>query len=282
MILIADSGSTKTDWAIVEKGRAPQIISTKGMNPFFQTEEEIAHEVASSLLPHIQSNSTLEKIFFYGAGCTPEKIPMMKAALSVHLKPTQGIAVYSDIVAVAHAMCGHQPGIACILGTGSNTCYYDGKSIAASVSPLGFILGDEGSGAVLGKLLVGDILKNQLSPKLREKFLNSFNLTPADIIDRVYRKPFPNRFLASLSPFLIENISEPKILSLVKSSFKAFFERNVMQYDYQNVPIYLVGSIAFYYQDILQAVAGDLGIHIQAIEKSPLMGLVRYYQDSEL
>ena len=282
MILIADSGSTKTDWAIVEKGQAPQIISTKGMNPFFQTEEEIAHEVESSLLPHIQSNSTLEKIFFYGAGCTPEKIPMMKAALEVHLKPTQGIAVYSDIVAVAHAMCGHQPGIACILGTGSNTCYYDGKSITASVSPLGFILGDEGSGAVLGKLLVGDILKNQLSPELKEMFLSSFNLTPADIIDRVYRKPFPNRFLASLSPFLIENISEPKIFSLVKSSFKAFFERNVMQYDYQNVPIYLVGSIAFYYQDILKDVAGDLGIHIQAIEKSPLMGLVRYYQDSKL
>ena len=139
MILIADSGSTKTDWAIVEQGKSTTFVTTKGMNPFFQTEEEIAREIEATLLPHINSASQLTHIYFYGAGCTPEKAPFMESALRVHLKPTQGIAIYSDIVAVAHAMCGHQPGIVCIMGTGSNSAYYDGAGIAKSVSPLGFI-----------------------------------------------------------------------------------------------------------------------------------------------
>ena len=122
------------------------------------------------------------------------------------------------------------------MGTGSNSCYYDGKQLVSNVSPLGFILGDEGSGAVLGKLLVGDILKNQMPPELKEKFLTQFNLTPADIIDRVYRKPFPNRFLASLSPFLAQNLDEPCIRTLVSDSFKAFLKRNVMQYENYREP----------------------------------------------
>ena len=148
MILIADSGSTKTDWAIVEPGKSPQFVSTKGMNPFFQTEEDIAHEIETTLLPYIKNLSTLENVFFYGAGCTPEKTPLMKNALGKHLKPSQGIEVYPDIVAVAQAMCGHQPGIAGILGTGSKTGYYDGSEMKSAVSTLGFNLGDEGSGDV--------------------------------------------------------------------------------------------------------------------------------------
>lgn len=219
MILIADSGSTKTDWCVVENGQPIQQISTKGINPFFQSEEEISNEIATSLLPQLKTNA-LDAVYFYGAGCGfPDKIAMVHRAITKHLQIKREVEVNTDMLAVAHGLCQHEAGIACIMGTGSNSCYYDGKQIVSNVSPLGFILGDEGSGAVLGKLLVGDILKNQMTPELKEKFLKQFGLTPADIIDHVYRKPFPNRFLASLSPFLAQNIDEPCIHALVLGSF---------------------------------------------------------------
>lgn len=276
MILIADSGSTKTDWAVVEQGKLIQEISTRGMNPFFQTEEEITAEVKTALLPHLKTDR-FDAVYFYGAGCIPEKIKVVKTALSRHLKAANEIEVYSDMLAVTHALCGHRAGIACIMGTGSNSCFYDGKEIVSNVSPLGFILGDEGSGAVLGKLLVGDILKNQMNPELKAKFLKQFELTPADIIDRVYRQPFPNRFLAGLSPFLMQNITEPSVHTLVLESFKAFLKRNVMQYDYRNYPIYFIGSVAYYYQNVLREATAEMGITIGNIVKSPMPGLVEYH-----
>ena len=231
MILIADSGSTKTDWCVVEKGELVQQIFTKGTNPFFQSEEEISNEIATALLPELKTDE-FDAIYFYGAGCGfPDKIAVVHRALTKHLKVKGEVEVATDMLAAARGLCGRESGIACIMGTGSNSCYYDGQNIVANVSPLGFILGDEGSGACLGKLMVGDLLKNQMTPELKEKFLQQFNLTPADIIDRVYRKPFPNRFLASLSPFLSQNINEPCVHDLVLNSFKAFFKRNIMQYD---------------------------------------------------
>lgn len=182
------------------------------------------------------------------------------------------------MLAVAHGLCQHEAGIACIMGTGSNSCYYDGKQIVSNVSPLGFILGDEGSGAVLGKLLVGDILKNQMTPELKEKFLKQFSLTPADIIDRVYRKPFPNRFLASLSPFLAQNIDEPCIHALVLGSFKSFLKRNVMQYEnFRNSKVHFIGSVAFYYKTILAEAAQEMNIQLGTIIKSPMEGLIKYH-----
>ena len=209
MILIADSGSTKTDWCLVEHGELLQQIFTKGTNPFFQTEEEISNEIATALLPQLKT-SVLDAVYFYGAGCAfPDKIETVRRAILRHLEVKGEVEVSTDMLAAARGLCGHQAGIACIMGTGSNSCYYDGEKIVQNVSPLGFILGDEGSGACLGKLLVGDLLKNQLGAELKEEFLSQYNLTPADIIDRVYRKPFPNRFLASLSPFLAQHIDNP-------------------------------------------------------------------------
>ncbi len=161
MILIADSGSTKTDWCVVEHGQLIQQIFTKGTNPFFQSEEEISNEIATALIPQLKTNK-FEAVHFYGAGCAfPDKIETMRKAIASHLQVSGEIEVSTDMLAAARSLCGHQPGIACIMGTGSNSCYYDGKNIVTNVSPLGFILGDEGSGAVLGKLLVGDILKTR-------------------------------------------------------------------------------------------------------------------------
>ncbi|WP_455592513.1 ATPase [Bacteroides sp.] len=277
MILIADSGSTKTDWCVVEHGQLVRQVFTKGTNPFFQTEEEISNEIASALIPQLTSNE-FEAVHFYGAGCAfPDKINTVRRAIAAHLRVSGEIEVSTDMLAAARGLCGHQPGIACIMGTGSNSCYYNGKEIVNNVSPLGFILGDEGSGAVLGKLLVGDILKNQMPEGMKEKFLSQFNLTAPEIIDRVYRKPFPNRFLASLSPFLAQNIEVPAIHNLVLCSFRKFLKRNVMQYDYQHAPVHFIGSVAFHYKEVLAEAAKELGIQLGTIIKSPMEGLIRYH-----
>ena len=278
MILIADSGSTKTDWCVVENGELLQQIFTKGTNPFFQSEEEISNEIATTLLPRLKSDEP-DAVYFYGAGCGfPDKIATMRRAIAQHLKVKGEIEVNTDMLAAARGLCGHMPGIACIMGTGSNSCYYNGQDIVANVSPLGFILGDEGSGACLGKLLVGDLLKNQMTPGLKEKFLKQFDLTPADIIDRVYRQSFPNRFLASLSPFLAQNMDEPCVHNLVLNSFKAFLKRNVMQYDgYQHEKVHFIGSVAFHYKEVLIKAAYETGIQVGNIIKSPMEGLIKYH-----
>ena len=278
MILIADSGSTKTDWCVVENGVLVQQIFTKGTNPFFQSEEEISNEIATALLPELKTDE-FDAVYFYGAGCGfPDKIEIVHRAISKQLKVKGNVEVATDLLAAARGLCGREAGIACIMGTGSNSCYYDGENIVANVSPLGFILGDEGSGACLGKLMVGDLLKNQMTPELKEKFLKQFDLTPADIIDRVYRKPFPNRFLASLSPFLSQNINEPCVHDLVLNSFKAFFKRNIMQYEnYQNLKVNLIGSVAFYYKEVLAEAAEAMGIQLGTIIQSPMEGLIKYH-----
>ena len=278
MILIADSGSTKTDWCVVENGVLVQQIFTKGTNPFFQSEEEISNEIETALLPELKTDE-FDAVYFYGAGCGfPDKIEIVHRAISKQLKVKGNVEVATDMLAAARGLCGREAGIACIMGTGSNSCYYDGENIVANVSPLGFILGDEGSGACLGKLMVGDLLKNQMTPELKEKFLKQFNLTPADIIDRVYRKPFPNRFLASLSPFLSQNINEPCVHDLVLNSFKAFFKRNIMQYEnYQNLKVNLIGSVAFYYKEVLAEAAEAMGIQLGTIIQSPMEGLIKYH-----
>ena len=278
MILIADSGSTKTDWCMAEKGVAIKRIPTKGMNPFFQSEDEMVEEMKHSLLPELDGKRP-EAVYFYGAGCAFDKVEIVRRAISCVLSlDMAAIEVNSDMLAAARSVCGHEAGIACILGTGSNSCFYNGKEIEANVSPLGFILGDEGSGAVLGKLFIGDLLKNQLPAGLKEKFLERYQLTPADIIDRVYRKPFPNRYLATLSPFISEHITIPEVRQLVKQSFKTFLVRNVMQYDYQHYAVGFNGSVAWYYRDILEEALSETGLKMGIIIKAPMEGLLKYHQ----
>jgi len=276
MILLADGGSTKTDWCVAAQGKQLQRITTQGINPFFISDDAIGEEIRSSLLPKLQTSS-FTALYFYGAGCLPEKIPMMQSALGKYLE-VKTIEVYSDLLGAARGLSGRNPGIICILGTGSNSCFYDGEKIVSNVSPLGFILGDEGSGAVLGKLLVGDLLKNQLPAGLKEKFLSEFDLTLPAIIERVYRRPFPNRFLASLSPFLLRNIEEPALRLLVFNSFRSFLTRNVMQYDYEHYPVHFVGSVAYYYREILEEAVLASGMQLGDIMQNPMEGLVKYHQ----
>ncbi len=277
MILLADSGSTKTDWGLVENGKLVKRLRTSGMNPFQMSEEAITEEIKTHLVPELPG-TVLDEVHFYGAGCTKEKQPIVERALRANLTINGECEVASDMLGAARGICGHKPGIACILGTGSNSCSYDGKNLVKNVSPLGFILGDEGSGAVLGKLLVGDVLKNQMPEAIIKRFFEKYKLTSADIIDRVYRQPKPNTFLASFVPFLEENIDEPKIYNLVKESFRSFLRRNVMQYDgWQTLPIGFNGSIAKIYKKPLLEALEEEGMHLGRIIQAPMEAMVEYH-----
>ena len=272
MKLIADSGSTKTHWCVRDEKELVMELYTKGINPFYQTEEEIMGEIASNLAPQL-SELKIESISFYGAGCSfPEKKGMVRNALAAFFKEAE-IEVESDLLGAARSLFGDKKGIACILGTGSNSCYYDGKEIVENVSPLGFILGDEGSGAVLGKLLIADCLKNQLPTDLKEKLMRQYAITPAIVLENVYKKPFPNRYLAQFTPFLLENLEEPCLFNLVFDAFDAFFVRNVMQYSLEGLEVGFVGSIAHHFRDTLEMVAYERGIQISSIVQSPMEGL---------
>lgn len=277
MILLADSGSTKTDWGLVENGKLVKRLRTSGMNPFQMSEEAITEEIKTHLVPELPG-TVLDEVHFYGAGCTKEKQPIVERALHANLTINGECEVASDMLGAARGICGHKPGIACILGTGSNSCSYDGKNLVKNVSPLGFILGDEGSGAVLGKLLVGDVLKNQMPEAITKRFFEKYKLTSAEIIDRVYRQPKPNTFLASFVPFLEENIDEPKIYNLVKESFRSFLRRNVMQYDgWQTLPIGFNGSIAKIYKKPLLEALEEEGMHLGRIIQAPMEAMVEYH-----
>lgn len=277
MILLADSGSTKTDWGLVENGKLVKRLRTSGMNPFQMSEEAITEEIKTHLVPELPG-TVLDEVHFYGAGCTKEKQPIVERALRANLTINGECEVASDMLGAARGICGHKPGIACILGTGSNSCSYDGKNLVKNVSPLGFILGDEGSGAVLGKLLVGDVLKNQMPEAITKRFLEKYKLTSAEIIDRVYRQPKPNTFLASFVPFLEENIDEPKIYNLVKESFRSFLRRNVMQYEgWQTLPIGFNGSIAKIYKKPLLEALEEEGMHLGRIIQAPMEVMVEYH-----
>ena len=277
MILLADSGSTKTDWGLVENGKLVKRLRTSGMNPFQMSEEAITEEIKTHLVPELPG-TVLDEEHFYAAGCTKEKQPIVERALRANLTINGEFEVASDMLGAARGICGHKPGIACILGTGSNSCSYDGKNLVKNVSPLGFILGDEGSGAVLGKLLVGDVLKNQMPEAITKRFFEKYKLTSAEIIDRVYRHPKPNTFLASFVPFLEENIDEPKIYNLVKESFRSFLRRNVMQYDgWQTLPIGFNGSIAKIYKKPLLEALEEEGMHLGRIIQAPMEAMVEYH-----
>jgi N-acetylglucosamine kinase-like BadF-type ATPase len=276
MNLIADSGSTNTHWCLVQGGKVVNEIVTDGINPFYQTDMEIIALLDDQLIPKL-GKIDIDSIYFYGAGCSfPEKKILVSRAL-VRFFGNSMIEIQSDLLGAARSLFQHEKGIACILGTGSNSCYYNGKEIEQNVSPLGFILGDEGSGAVLGKLFIADCLKNQLPVELKEKFLTCYELTPEMLLENIYKKPFPNRFLAQFTPFLLENIEEPSIFNIVYESFDAFLVRNVMQYPLEDLLVGCVGSVAWYFRDTLEIVASERRIVISDIIQNPMNGLVKYH-----
>ena len=282
MKLIADSGSTKTDWCLCNGDTVLTTIQSQGINPYHQAEEAIEQVLRNELLPQLSKNPEFNsqssiKVIYYGAGCANETAcNRVKEAIHKVLN-TKDITVHSDLLGAARALCGHEEGIACVLGTGSNSCLYNGKEIKANIPPLGYILGDEGSSAVLGRRLVGDCLKNQLPEAIREEFLAEYQLTQEIILEKVYRQPLANRFLASLTPFLSKHREVPEIHRLLIESFTDFFVRNVKQYRHPWLPIHFVGSIANAFSAELKEAAESLGMELGIIMQSPMEGLVKYH-----
>ena len=272
-ILIADSGSTKTAWCIIE-GENRQFFYTQGINPYQQSEDDIIAELQRSLVPEVRN---AEAIYFYGAGCTAEKAPVVASALRRSISTEADIFVDSDMLGAARSLCGRESGVVCILGTGSNSCLYDGTELVSNVSPLGYVLGDEGSGAYIGKRLVGNCLKRQFSEEVCRLFSEEIQLSTASIVNKVYREPFPNRFLASLSPFCSRHRDLPEIHEFLVDCFREFFLRNVALYERKELPVHFIGSVAWNYRQELEEAAAQLGFRIGKIEQDPLDGLIQYH-----
>lgn len=277
MILIADCGSTKTDWVLLDNGAVVARVKTQGLNPTQQNTEDIFGILSNELNKEITEASP-EAIHFYGAGCAYESANRrMYDALSM-IFDTKNIYINSDLLAAARALCGHEEGIACILGTGSNSCLFDGKNIVSNTPPLGFILGDEGSGAHLGRQLVSDCLKKQLSQELCSNFLEQYKLDLATILESVYHTPMPNRFLAGFAPFLADNRKKAEIHNLLIHCFTEFFKRNIMTYRHSWLPIHIVGGIGITFSEEIKETAESLGLSIGKIMASPMNGLIEYHK----
>lgn len=284
MILIADSGSTKTDWRLIDDKKQIHQYTTQGINPYFHTAEQVSEILRSELISQLNFTTFNFQfsIFFYGAGCGAEaKKEIVRTALHSCF-PSSIIEVNTDLLGAARALCGSDPGIAAILGTGMNTCYYDGKNIVENIPSLGYVLGDEGSGAHLGKTFIQAYLNKEMPEDMAKRFYERFKLGKDEILDAVYKQPLPNRFLASFSKFIYQNLKEQFVIDLVSGCFGQFFDRHVCKYpQHKKVQLRCVGSVAFYYSNILRAVAVNKGVSIDKIVETPIAGLTLYHLGEE-
>ena len=274
-MLIIDSGSTKADWLFTDEGET-RFFRTKGMNPFFRDADKLIVEIEEEVVS--KTGRDVQEIYFYGAGVVEADSNPVKEILTM-VFPDAVIETHSDIIAVCRALFGYNEGIACILGTGSNACRYDGKTITAQIPPLGYILGDECSGTDFGKQLLGDYFKRAMPEDLKIAFQKEFAPKLVDILQKTYREECPNRFLAGFTPFISRYIGHPYCLDMVKRSFRRFIERNVLPLlqndDYR---IGMVGSIAFCLQDILKEQLTEYGFDNSLILKDPMSGLKEYHK----
>ena len=273
-ILIADSGSTKTDWCVINGSEIILRTETAGINPVIQNEADIA-----AILQEIKSQSEdfepPSRLYFYGSGIRAGMIEPMKALLSRHLQLES--VVQSDLVGAAKALCGRHEGLACILGTGSNSCLYDGTKIIANTPSLGYILGDEGGGAALGKRFLNAILKRRMPTDLIKEYDAEYGYGVDEIIRRIYREAMPNRFMASFSPFIHRHLDCKPLHDMVVDNFRAFFSLNLTPYHRKDLPVNAVGSMAFHYRKALEEAAEAEGYRLGLVVKSPMEGLIVYH-----
>jgi N-acetylglucosamine kinase-like BadF-type ATPase len=277
MILIADSGGSKTDWRLIQKNGSIGQASAPGFNPYYQHIDDLRKNVNESVLPLVKEK--VNKIFFYAAGASSVKNQLTIKSAFMEFFPEAQIEVGWDLLAAARALCGDEAGIACIMGTGSNSCLYDGKKIVGNVANLGWILADEGSGADIGKKFLIAYLREKLPKQLSDQFKSRFPLTREEFLEKIYQEEKPSAFLASFTRFIFQNLDNPYCYKLVYDSFTEFYENNVMKYDnYQNLKVHFTGSIAFYFSDILRQVANDKGITVKNILEGPIAGLTLFHQ----
>jgi len=277
MVLIADSGSSKIDWRVLHADGKIDQANGPGFNPYYQKSSYLVDSITENLLPIVTDKVT--KVFFYGSGVSSQENQKIVKGVLNNFFSEALIEVNHDLLGAARSLCGDESGIACILGTGSNSCYYEGGAVKKNITNLGWILGDEGSGANMGKKIVVDYLRQKMPTKLAEQFTTRFSLNRDDILAKVYQQEKPTAFLGSFSKFIFHHIKEPYCYQLVYKGFDEFYRINVMRYEnFQSVKVHFTGSIAFYFSDILRQVGNDLGITVKNIVETPIAGLALYHQ----
>ncbi|MFT3844540.1 MAG: N-acetylglucosamine kinase [Lacibacter sp.] len=275
--LIADSGATKAEWCLL-KGKKKKIIFTQGISPYLMTTEQIVQLLLKELKPKLKKES-VDSIFFYGTGCSnPQNVKHIKLALKEVFSSARKINVDSDLMGAAKALCGHDKGVACILGTGSNSCYYNGKRIVKNSPGLGYVLGDEGSGAFLGRKVIQHFLYNTFDEELMERFNAKYNTNRLEILDHVYRQPLPNRYMASFALFLTENRGHYMIENIIEDSLNEFFFNHLYKYrESWLYPIHFTGGVAYAFRDVVSELCSTYELQLGKILKNPMEGLIEYH-----
>jgi glucosamine kinase len=276
--LIADSGATKCEWCLIHNGRKKSFFTT-GISPYFLDGNQIVELLQKELLPSLKKVE-VEEVDFYGTGLSnPNNAVIIAKALKKVFKGAR-VEVNTDMLAAARALCGREKGIACILGTGSNSCYYNGKKIVHNSASLGFILGDEGSGAYLGKKVVQYFLYNTFDDDLRTRFDAKFLTNKVEILENVYKTPLPNRYLATFAIFLAENRGHYMIENIIEDGLYDFFFNHLYNYKESfKLPINFIGSVAFGFKDVLQELCNTYGLKLGKVLKNPMEGLIKYHSE---
>ena len=274
--LIADCGATKGEWCLVNKGKKKTII-TQGISPYFLSTEQITDLLQKELKSKLK-NVEVDEVYYYGTGCAnPTNVKSVKKAISKVFAGAK-IEVTHDLMAAARALCGREKGIACILGTGSNSCYYDGKKIVKNSPGLGYVLGDEGSGAYLGRKVIQYYLYGTFDYELRGRFDLTYTTTAAEILENVYKKPLPNRYLAGFAKFLAENRGHYMIENIIEDGLNDFFFNHLCKYrEVWTLPVHFAGSIAFGFKDVVQQLCNSYEFELGKVMKNPMEGLVAYH-----
>lgn len=277
-ILIADSGATKCEWVLLVDGKKKKIL-TEGISPYFLTGDQIVALLQKELVPKLR-NATIDAIYYYGTGLlNPDNVKLLKKVLKKVFPDTKKIEATDDMYAVAHATCGDGKGLACILGTGSNSCYYNGKKITERRTGVGYVLGDEGSGAYLGKKVLQYFLYNTFDEELMAKFQARFQITSSfEIIENVYRKPLANRYIASFAIFLAENRGHYMVENIIEDGLNDFITTHLYKFPQAwSNPIHFSGSIAYGFRDVLLELCSSYELTVGSIIKEPMPGLIKYY-----
>ncbi len=277
-ILIADSGATKAEWCLL-KGKKKKIVFTQGISPYFLNTDQITELLETELLPALKKEK-ISNIFYYGTGCSnPANVQNIQKALKQVFPGTRKIKVEHDLMGAARALCGRTKGVACILGTGSNSCYFNGSRIVRNSPGLGYVLGDEGSGAFLGRKVIQHFLYQSFDGELMDKFQMKFKTNQVEILDRVYRQPLPNKYMASFAMFLSENRGHYMVENILEDSFSEFIFNHLYKYkESWKYPIHFVGGIAYAFRDVLKSLCSQYGLQCGKVMRHPIQGLIKYHQ----
>ena len=278
MIIVADSGSTKTEWIILKDGEIVKKYLTSGFNPKYFAPEILSGIIREELIFQLEGKS-IRSVYFYGSGCYGEKPVEIVGKILRDFFPSSTIEIHHDLFGAARALFYEEKGIACILGTGASSCCFDGENVTAQVPSLGFLLADEGSGVHLGKKLLNAWFKNDLPENLHRKFQKKYSLELNNFLTGLYKEKKPNSKIASFVPFIVENITEIFLQNIVRESFREFFIDNILRYpDYQKLQVGFVGSVACLFSKQIKEVAESFGVNITKILRSPADGLVNFHK----